>query len=106
MGHFAVLWDGTRIDNPRFLRRAGKELKKAQRDLSRKRKGSANRAKARHRVARAHARVADCRREFHTICPHGSSARTKRCTWRTCVCRGSGAPGRPRACTTPDGRRS
>ncbi|WP_460758560.1 RNA-guided endonuclease InsQ/TnpB family protein [Nocardiopsis oceani] len=65
LGHFAVLSDGTKIDNPRFLRRAEKKLKKAQRNLSRKQKGSANRAKARVQVARGHTRVADERREFH-----------------------------------------
>ncbi|MFC8242338.1 RNA-guided endonuclease InsQ/TnpB family protein [Streptomyces chartreusis] len=63
--HFAVLSDGTKIDAPRFLRRAEKKLKKAQRELSRKQKGSRNRAKARLKVARAHAKVADARREFH-----------------------------------------
>ncbi|WP_406841599.1 RNA-guided endonuclease InsQ/TnpB family protein (plasmid) [Streptomyces sp. AHU1] len=65
LGHFAVLSDGTKVDSPRFLRRAEKRLKKAQRDLSRKEKGSSNRGKARLKVARAHARVADARREFH-----------------------------------------
>ncbi|MEU9880076.1 RNA-guided endonuclease InsQ/TnpB family protein [Streptomyces phaeochromogenes] len=63
--HFAVLSDGTKIDSPRFLRRAEKKLKKAQRELSRKQKGSNNREKARLKVARAHAQVADARREFH-----------------------------------------
>ncbi|MCX5333278.1 MULTISPECIES: RNA-guided endonuclease TnpB family protein [unclassified Streptomyces] len=63
--HFAVLSDGTKIDSPRFLRRAEKKLKKAQRELSRKQKGSKNRAKAGLKVARAHAKVADARREFH-----------------------------------------
>ncbi|MFB6855038.1 RNA-guided endonuclease InsQ/TnpB family protein [Streptomyces sp. NPDC056341] len=63
--HFAVLSDGTKIDSPRFLRRAEKKLKKTQRELSRKRKGSKNRAKARLKVARAHAQVADARKEFH-----------------------------------------
>ncbi|WP_405536299.1 transposase [Streptomyces sp. NBC_00075] len=63
--HFAVLSDGTKIDSPRFLRRAEKKLKKAQRELSRKQKGSQNREKARLKVARAHAKVADARREFH-----------------------------------------
>ncbi|MFE2062362.1 RNA-guided endonuclease InsQ/TnpB family protein [Streptomyces sp. NPDC059467] len=61
----AVLSDGTKIDSPRFLRRAEKKLKKAQQELCRKQKGSKNRAKARVKVARAHARVADARREFH-----------------------------------------
>ncbi|TJZ43609.1 transposase [Streptomyces piniterrae] len=65
LGHFAVLSDGTKIDAPRFLRRAEKKLKRAQRALSRKVKGSNNRDKARVKVARAHARVADARREFH-----------------------------------------
>ena len=65
LSHFAVLSDGTKIDSPRFLRRAEKKLKKAQRELSRKQKGSKNREKARLKVARAHAKVADARREFH-----------------------------------------
>ncbi|WP_371575522.1 RNA-guided endonuclease InsQ/TnpB family protein [Streptomyces sp. NBC_01314] len=63
--HFAVLDDGTKIDSPRFLRRAEKKLKRAQRELSRKQKGSNNREKARLKAARAHAHVADARREFH-----------------------------------------
>ncbi|MGA5508979.1 RNA-guided endonuclease InsQ/TnpB family protein [Streptomyces umbrinus] len=65
LGHFAVLSDGTKIDSPRFLRRAEKHLKRAQQALSRKEKGSKNRDKARLRVASVHARVADARREFH-----------------------------------------
>ncbi|MCH5673610.1 RNA-guided endonuclease InsQ/TnpB family protein [Streptomyces gilvus] len=63
--HFAVLSDGTKIDSPRFLRRAEKKLKKAQNDLSRKQKGSKNREKARLKAARAHAKVTDARKEFH-----------------------------------------
>jgi putative transposase len=63
--HFAILSDGTKVDSPRFLRRAEKKLKRAQRDLSRKAKGSRNRVKARVRVARAHAKVGDARRDFH-----------------------------------------
>ncbi|MFI6153439.1 RNA-guided endonuclease InsQ/TnpB family protein [Kitasatospora sp. NPDC051170] len=65
LGHFAVLSDGTKINSPRFLRRAEKRLKRAQRSLARKEKGSRNREKARAKVARAHARVADARRDFH-----------------------------------------
>lgn len=63
--HFAILSDGTKIESPRFLRRAEKKLKREQCRLSRKVKGSSNRAKARIKVARAHALVADARREFH-----------------------------------------
>ena len=62
--HFAVLSDGTRIANPRFLRRAERKLRKAHRSISRKQKGSNNRAKARLRLARAHAQVTDARRDF------------------------------------------
>ncbi|WP_053645912.1 RNA-guided endonuclease TnpB family protein [Streptomyces sp. XY431] len=61
---YAVMSDGTVIDNPRFLRKAEKKLKAAQRALSRKAKGSRNRAKARRKVARAHARVADTRLDW------------------------------------------
>ncbi|WP_309231748.1 transposase [Nocardia sp. SYP-A9097] len=61
---FAVLSDGTRIESPRFLRRAERRLRKAQRSLSRKMKGSSNRRKARVRVAKVHAKVADTRRDW------------------------------------------
>ncbi|MFE2724206.1 RNA-guided endonuclease InsQ/TnpB family protein [Kitasatospora sp. NPDC059327] len=61
---YAVMSDGSVIDNPRFLRKAEKKLKAEQRALSRKRKGSQNRAKARRKVARAHARVADARMDW------------------------------------------
>ena len=47
LAHFAILSDGTKIQSPRFLRRAGKKLKREQRRLSRKAKGSNNRTKAR-----------------------------------------------------------
>lgn len=65
LSHFAILSDGTKIESPRFLRRAEKKLKREQQRLARKVKGSNNRAKVRLRVARAHAQVADARREFH-----------------------------------------
>ncbi|MFI7027201.1 RNA-guided endonuclease InsQ/TnpB family protein [Microbispora rosea] len=62
--HFAVLSDGRKVDNPRFLRRAERRLRKAQQDLSRKATGSNNRKKAVVKVAKAHARVADARRDW------------------------------------------
>jgi putative transposase len=65
LAHFAILSDGTKVDTPKFLRRAERKLKKLQQDLSRKQKGSNNRKKAVVRVARAHAHVADARRDFH-----------------------------------------
>jgi putative transposase len=61
---YAVMSDGTVIDNPRFWRKAEKRLKAAQRELSRKAKGSKNRAKARRKVAKAHAKVADTRHDW------------------------------------------
>jgi putative transposase len=65
LGHFAVLSDGRKIDSPRFLRRAEKNLKRRQQELSRKQKGSKNWDKARLKVARMYARAADSRRDFH-----------------------------------------
>ncbi|MEV7522209.1 RNA-guided endonuclease TnpB family protein [Streptomyces sp. NPDC091371] len=63
--HFAIMADGSRVKNPRFLRRAEKKLKREQRRLSRKAKGSTNQDKQRIIVARAHAAVADARKDFH-----------------------------------------
>jgi putative transposase len=62
--HFAVLSDGRKIANPRFLRRAERKLRAAQKAVSRKAPGSSNRGKSRVRVARVHARVADARRDW------------------------------------------
>jgi putative transposase len=56
--------DGEAIPNPRFLRKAGKRLRRAQRVLSRRQKGSANRAKARHRVAVLHRKVRETRLDY------------------------------------------
>jgi IS605 OrfB family transposase len=64
LAHFAVLSDGRKVANPRFLRRAERRLRKAQQALSRKVRGSANRDKAQVKVARLHARVADTRRDW------------------------------------------
>jgi putative transposase len=62
--HFAVLWHGTKVAAPKFLRRAARKLKRLQQDLSRKQRGSQNRKKAVVKVARAHARVAEARRDW------------------------------------------
>ncbi|WP_312033856.1 MULTISPECIES: RNA-guided endonuclease TnpB family protein [unclassified Rhodococcus (in: high G+C Gram-positive bacteria)] len=61
---FAVLSDGTVIENPRLLRRAQHRIAKAQRAAARKQKGSNNRRKTVRRVARLHTRIADARRDF------------------------------------------
>ncbi|WP_155354499.1 RNA-guided endonuclease InsQ/TnpB family protein [Acrocarpospora macrocephala] len=62
--HYAVLSDGAKIANPRWLRRRARRLARLQRALSRKQKGSKNREKARIAVARQHAKVSDARRDF------------------------------------------
>ena len=59
--HLATLSDGTVVENPRYLRKAEKKLKRAQQALSRKIKGSNRRDKARAKVARLHAHVANQR---------------------------------------------
>jgi putative transposase len=56
-----VTSDGEVIPNPRFLRKAGKRLRRTQRVLSRRQEGSANRAKARHQVAVLHRKVREAR---------------------------------------------
>ncbi len=61
--HFATLSDGSKEDNPRWLRSKARHLARAQRALCRKAKGSNNRKRAAHKVARLHARVADTRRD-------------------------------------------
>jgi putative transposase len=62
---FAVLSDGRKADNPRWLRQREKALRRSQRNMSRKQKGSRNWEKARRKVARLHARTTDARRDFH-----------------------------------------
>lgn len=55
---------GTKVANPRHLKKAQKSLRRKQKALSRKKKGSKNRGKARIKVARAHERVANARADF------------------------------------------
>jgi putative transposase len=55
---------GQEKENPRFLRRSEKALKRLGRCVSRKVKGSKNRAKARRRLARKHLQVQRQRRDF------------------------------------------
>lgn len=63
--HFATLSDGSKIDNPKHLRKSERRLKIRQRRLSRTKKGSNGRAKARQVVAVIHERVANQRKDFH-----------------------------------------
>jgi len=64
---FATLSDdeAAPIENPRYFRRAEKELKKAQRRVSRRVKGSKGRKKAVRWLAKKHLKVKRQRRDFH-----------------------------------------
>ncbi|ADE15997.1 transposase, IS605 OrfB family [Nitrosococcus halophilus Nc 4] len=64
LSHLAIDSAGRKIANPRFLKKAQKNLKRKQQGLSRKSKGSAKGAKARLRLAKAHERVAHARNDF------------------------------------------
>ena len=61
---FAVLSNGIKISNPKYLQRQEKLLKSRQRVLSRKKLGSNNRNKARLMVAKTHERIANQRNDF------------------------------------------
>lgn len=61
---FARLSNGEPMENPRFFRRAQKQLRKAQRRLSRRKKGSNRREKARGLLAKAHLKVKRARLDF------------------------------------------
>lgn len=61
---FAILSDGTKIENPKFLKKNLKKLARAQRKLNKKKKGSKNREKQKKKVARIHEKVANCRKDF------------------------------------------
>ena len=64
LSNIAIDSTGRKIINPRFLKKAQKNLKRKQQALSRTKQGSARRAKARHLVAKAHERVANARNDF------------------------------------------
>jgi len=64
LSHFAIESNGKKTANPRFVKRAEKNLRRKQRQLSRKAKGSVNRAKARLLVAKCHEKVANARSDF------------------------------------------
>ena len=61
---FATLSDGTEIQNPKYLKKALKRLKRLQRSVSRKKKGSNRRKKAVKLLARQYEKVADKRKDF------------------------------------------
>jgi putative transposase len=62
---FATLADGATIQNPRFYRKAEKDLKRCQRRVSRRMMGSNRRRKAVKLLAKAHQKVRRQRSVFH-----------------------------------------
>ena len=61
---FAITSNGNIFENPKWLRKSEKRLKKFQRSLSRKKNGSKNREKARLRVAKMHEKIVNQRKDF------------------------------------------
>ena len=64
LNHFYTDSNNEKVDNPRFLRKSLKLLKKRQRQVSKKKRGSANRRKAINRLARKHLKVSRQRKDF------------------------------------------
>lgn len=61
---FAVLSNGVKIDNPRFVKSSEKVLAKIQRKLSKQPKGTVARSKAKKAVAHVHEKIANRRDDF------------------------------------------
>ena len=61
---FAVLSDGSEIENPRWLKQSLDKLRLKSRQLSRKKKGSSNRFKSRLKLARLYEKVSNQRVDF------------------------------------------
>lgn len=61
---FAIISDGEMIENPKYLRKSEKKLRRLQKDLSRCQPGSKNRAKCRIKVAKQHEKISNQRKDF------------------------------------------
>ena len=64
LNHFYTDSEGNKIENPRFLLRDEKLIKRAHRRLSKKQKGSQNRKKARNKLGRAYLKVSRRRNDW------------------------------------------
>lgn len=62
--HYAILSDGTKYGNPKFLEKGRQRLACLQQGLSKKTKGSKNYKKQKLRIARLHRRIANRRSDF------------------------------------------
>lgn len=61
---FAVLSNGEKLENPKYLKASIKKLKALQRQVSRKVKGSNNRRKAINKLAKLHEKITNQRNDF------------------------------------------
>lgn len=61
---FAILSDGTKYENPKWLRKSEKKLAKEQRILSRRKKGGSNWDKQRVKIARIHEKITNARTDY------------------------------------------
>jgi putative transposase len=61
---FAILSNGTKINNPKHLRDSMERLKALQKRVSRKKKGSRNRKKAAMKLAKLHEKIYNQRHDF------------------------------------------
>ena len=75
LNHFYTNAQGEVVENPRYLRKSERKLKKLQRQVSKCKKGSANRKKAIKRLARKHLQVSRQRKDF--------AVKTARCVVRS-----------------------
>jgi putative transposase len=66
LNHFYTDSNGEQVENPRFYRKAEKQMKQSQRLVSRKKKGSSNRRKARVKLSRIHLKISRQRKD-HAI---------------------------------------
>ena len=75
LNHFYTDSRGEVVENPIFLRKSERQLKKLQRKVSKRKKGSANRRKAVKRLAKKHLQVSRQRKDF--------AIKTARCVVRS-----------------------
>ncbi len=75
LSHFYTDSNGSTVENPRFIRKSERQLKKLQRKVSKRKKGSANRRKAIKRLAKKHLQVSRQRKDF--------AVKTARCVVRS-----------------------
>ncbi len=64
LSYFYTDSNGSKVENPHYLRKSEKALKRAQRRLSRKQKGSKNRRLAQIKLGRKHLKVQRQRKDF------------------------------------------